>query len=65
MDEEDDSPTLSLDQVLQDTIRPLGIPAWYGSMIGHIRNQFTIPIGLEVEIDANSGTIQMLETAVI
>ncbi len=65
LDEEDDFPTLSLDQVLQDTIRPLGIPAWYGSMIGHIRNQFTIPIGVEVEIDANSGTIQMLEAAVI
>ncbi|ERT07860.1 LD-carboxypeptidase family protein [Lyngbya aestuarii BL J] len=65
LDEEDDSPTLSLWQVLNDHIRPLGIPAWYGSMIGHIRNQFTVPLGVEVEIDANLGIIKMLESAVI
>lgn len=65
LDEEDDSPTLSLWQVLSDHIRPLGIPAWYGSMIGHIRNQFTVPQGVEVEIDASLGRIKMLETAVI
>ncbi|MEB3279845.1 MAG: LD-carboxypeptidase [Lyngbya sp.] len=65
LDEEDDSPTLSLSQVLNDQIRPLGIPAWYGSMIGHIRNQFTVPLGVEVEIDAKLGMIKMLESAVI
>lgn len=65
LDEEDDSPTLTLWQVLNDWIRPLGIPAWYGSMIGHIRDQFTVPLGVEVEIDANLGRIKMLESAVI
>ncbi|MDY7024586.1 MAG: LD-carboxypeptidase, partial [Cyanobacteriota bacterium] len=64
LDEEDDSPTLTLQQVLNDHIRPLGIPAWYGSMMGHIRNQFTVPLGVEIEIDANLGRIRMLETAV-
>ncbi len=57
-------PSLTLWQVLLDQIKPLGIPAWYGSMIGHIRDKFTLPIGIEVEIDANKGTIQMLEAAV-
>ncbi|MEL7034168.1 MAG: LD-carboxypeptidase [Cyanobacteria bacterium J06592_8] len=65
LDQEDDSPTLTLQQVLNDHIRPLGIPAWYGSMMGHIRNQFTVPLGIEIEIDANLGRIRMLETAVI
>ncbi|MEG4444156.1 LD-carboxypeptidase [Microcoleus sp. AT9_B5] len=56
--------SLTLAQVLSDHIRPLKIPAWYGSMVGHIREQFTLPIGLEVEIDADSGTIRLLESAV-
>lgn len=62
---EDDDPSLTLPQVLSDIIKPLGIPAWYGSAIGHIPDKFTIPIGVPVEIDANNATIQMLENAVI
>jgi muramoyltetrapeptide carboxypeptidase len=34
-------------------------------MIGHIRDQFTIPLGIEVKIDTQPGTILMLENAVI
>ena len=59
-----DEPSLTLMQVLQEHIRPLNIPAWYGSMIGHIRDKFTLPIGIQVEIDANTGIIKMLEAAV-
>jgi muramoyltetrapeptide carboxypeptidase len=33
-------------------------------MIGHIPDKFTVPVGVEVEIDAGQGTIQMLESAV-
>lgn len=57
--------SLTLEDVLNEHIRPLGIPAWYGAMIGHIENKFTIPIGVEVEIDAGQGTIHMLESAVL
>ena len=59
-----DEPSFTLMQVLQDHILPLGIPAWYGSMIGHIQDKFILPIGVEVEIDANAGTIKLLEAAV-
>jgi len=59
-----DEPSLTLMQILQEHIRPLNIPAWYGSMIGHIRDKFTLPIGIQVEIDANTGIIKMLEAAV-
>ena len=65
LDEKDDFPTLTLWQVLLDHIQPLGIPAWYGTMIGHIRDKFTVSLGVEVEIDSDLGTIQMLETAVL
>lgn len=61
---EGDEPSLTLSQVLSDWVRPLGIPAWYGSAIGHIRDKFTVPVGVEVEIDANRGIIQLLEPAV-
>jgi muramoyltetrapeptide carboxypeptidase len=64
-DAEKPQESLTLAQVLSDHIRPLRIPAWYGSMVGHIRDKFTLPIGLPVEIDADSGTIKLLESAVI
>ncbi|QLE57764.1 LD-carboxypeptidase [Nostoc sp. TCL26-01] len=60
----DNEPSLTLMQVLQDHLLPLGIPVWYGAMIGHIQDKFILPIGAEVEIDANLGTIQLLEAAV-
>ncbi len=63
--EEDDKPTLTLRQVLLESIAPLGIPAWYGSAIGHIQHNFTVPLGVEVEVDAEKGTILMLEPAVL
>ena len=36
-------------------------PAFMGSRIGHEGQQFTLPIGGRVEIDADAGTIQLLE----
>lgn len=56
--------SLTLEDVLDQHIRPLGIPAFNGSMIGHIDQQFTLPLGVDVEIDAGAGTIRMLEAAV-
>lgn len=57
--------SLTLEEVLDDHIRPLGIPAWFGSMIGHIADKFTIPLGVEASIDADKGSISLLESAVI
>jgi muramoyltetrapeptide carboxypeptidase len=56
--------SLTLEEVLNDHLKPLNVPAWSGAMIGHIDRQFTIPEGSEVEIDATKGTIAMLEPAV-
>jgi muramoyltetrapeptide carboxypeptidase len=56
--------SFTLEEVLINHIRPLGIPAFHGSMIGHIKDKFTIPLGIAVEIDATQGTISMLEPAV-
>eukprot|EP01120_Amphizonella_sp_Union-15-10_P016894 TRINITY_DN9170_c0_g1_i2.p1 TRINITY_DN9170_c0_g1~~TRINITY_DN9170_c0_g1_i2.p1 ORF type:complete len:275 (-),score=44.27 TRINITY_DN9170_c0_g1_i2:69-893(-) len=39
-------------------------PSFIGALIGHIDQQWTLPIGINVEIDANQGTISLLEPAV-
>jgi muramoyltetrapeptide carboxypeptidase len=56
--------SLTLEEILADHIKPLGIPAWFGAMIGHQTPQWTLPVGGEVEIDAAKGTIRMLAPAV-
>jgi muramoyltetrapeptide carboxypeptidase len=57
--------SLTLEQLFDDHILPLGIPAWHGSMIGHVPEKFTLPVGVEAEIDADEGGIQLLEAAVL
>ena len=57
--------SLTLEEVGWGHIQPLKIPAYYGAAIGHVENIVTLPIGLEVEIDANTGIIKMLEAAVV
>lgn len=56
--------SLTISEVLRDHILPLGVPAWQGAMIGHIEKQFTLPVGIEVKVDATAGTVRMLEPAV-
>lgn len=57
--------SLTMEEMLAEHIDPLGIPAFSGAMIGHIDAQFTIPLGINVEMDANAGTITLLESGVI
>jgi muramoyltetrapeptide carboxypeptidase len=64
-DPSSDFGSLTITDVLHDHLAPLGVPAWRGAMIGHIERQFTLPIGIEVEVDAVAGTITMLEPAVV
>ena len=52
-------------EVLKDTLGDLGIPVIYGLSFGHIRDQFTLPIGIEAELDTENALITFLETAVI
>jgi muramoyltetrapeptide carboxypeptidase len=55
---------LTLEEIFADHIKPLGVPAWQGAMIGHAQPQWTVPEGVQVEIDAVAATITMLEPAV-
>ncbi|WP_408002934.1 LD-carboxypeptidase [Pseudoalteromonas sp. P1-8] len=55
--------SLTLDDIFADYIKPLGIPAYRGAMIGHIKRQFILPVGTVVELNADSGTLKMKEAA--
>jgi muramoyltetrapeptide carboxypeptidase len=56
--------SLTLEEILADHIKPLNVPSWFGAMIGHQMPQWTIPEGVEAEIDAAKGTIRLLAAAV-
>jgi muramoyltetrapeptide carboxypeptidase len=56
--------SLTMEEVLEDHFADLGVPAFSGALIGHIKNQFTLPLGIEAEVDADTGVIQLLEAAV-
>jgi len=53
----------ALGDVLDSYIKPLGIPSFYGLMIGHTPDQATIPYSIEAEINAELGVIEILESA--
>ena len=57
--------SFSLKEVVLDRIAPLGIPAVYGMSFGHVKNNFTFPIGMEATLDATAMQIQLAGTAVL
>ena len=56
--------SLTLEEIFADHIKPLDVPAWSGAMIGHQTQQWTVPVGADVEIDAAKGTITLQAPAV-
>ena len=54
----------TLSEVLQQHFGPLGVPAFQGAAIGHVASQFSLPLGVRAEIDADAGSIRLLEAAV-
>lgn len=56
-------PSLSLPEVLEDLLAPLGIPTLYGYPCGHTGYRATLPFGVRVRLDAGAGTLAVLEGA--
>ena len=56
--------SLTLEEVLDHYIKPLGIPAYSGAMIGHISKNVTVPNGILAQINADQGTISLKESPV-
>lgn len=59
-----DGPTLTLDTVLADRLGTLGKPAIAGVPVGHIEEQWVLPIGLPATLDAAAHTLTIAESGV-
>jgi muramoyltetrapeptide carboxypeptidase len=59
-----DGPSLTLDDTTDQHLRPLAIPAVTGWSFGHIRHQFTLPMGIRARMDTGRQTLTLLEPAV-
>jgi muramoyltetrapeptide carboxypeptidase len=57
--------SFSLLEVFFERLGKLDIPVIYGLSFGHIKNKFTIPIGVNAELDVVNQTITLLEPAVV
>ncbi len=57
-------PSLSLEQTLRDRLGDLGKPAAWNMQFGHVRDQWTIPLGLEATLAADTGELTIEEAAV-
>ena len=55
--------TLSIEDVLETYVEPLGVPAIYGLPLGHGDNLATMPLGVEVTLDADARALTMDEAA--
>jgi muramoyltetrapeptide carboxypeptidase len=61
---DDNFGALTFEEIFADHIKPLGVPAWSGAMIGHAMPQWTLAEGIDVDVDADAGTIRMVEPGV-
>ena len=61
---EDDGNTFSIEEIIQRRCGSLGIPVVGGLMIGHIADKTTVPMGIRARLDADAGSLELLEPAV-
>jgi muramoyltetrapeptide carboxypeptidase len=57
-------PSLTLEDVFEDVIEPLGIPTIYGLPLGHGPLLQTVPLGVHARLDATAGRLEILEAGV-
>jgi len=57
--------SFSLKEVFYDRLFELNVPVIYGLSFGHISNKFTIPFGIEAEIDVLNEALTLQEPAVL
>jgi muramoyltetrapeptide carboxypeptidase len=54
----------TVDDVIRERLLPLGVPLVTGLPFGHLPTNATLPVGAEVELDADRGRLRLLEPAV-
>lgn len=56
--------TLSIEEMLDELIAPLGIPAIANVPVGHGKHMATVPLGVRARVDGDAKTLELLEPAV-
>jgi muramoyltetrapeptide carboxypeptidase len=56
--------TLSFEDVIDDLLRPLGVPTIYNLPLGHGSHLATLPLGVRARLDADAGRLEILESGV-
>jgi len=54
---------LSLDDVIRDIVAAAGKPVLANMMIGHVWPKITVPLGAACRVDAQAGTLEIIESA--
>jgi muramoyltetrapeptide carboxypeptidase len=57
------APSLTMLEVFEELLAPLGIPVLYGFPCGHTPYRATLPLGAMVRLDATAGKLTVLEPA--
>lgn len=57
--------SFSVSEVLRERLFQLEIPVYYGLSFGHIVNKFTLPFGINAELDVDNQELTLLEKAVV
>jgi muramoyltetrapeptide carboxypeptidase len=55
--------TLSVEDVIDELIRPLSVPTIYNLPLGHGKHLATLPLGVRARLDADARTLEILEMA--
>jgi muramoyltetrapeptide carboxypeptidase len=56
--------SLSIEEILDELIAPLGIPAIANVPVGHGKTMVTLPLGTRARLDAAAKTLDILEAGV-
>lgn len=54
----------SLEDVLENYLKPLGVPVLYGLPLGHTKDMATLPLGVRARLDCNKKEFTILESGV-
>ena len=57
--------SLTMQQVFADHLVPLKVPVLANVAVGHVRDQVTLPYGIEAVLDARARTLELVEPAVV
>ncbi|MCS6808517.1 MAG: LD-carboxypeptidase [Candidatus Kapabacteria bacterium] len=61
---EDANFSVTIEDVLRSRLAPLNIPVLANFPLGHVKSNFTMPIGVLAEVDADARKIRLLEPSV-